>query len=833
MFYLCRLKSNAVPTLFSVPNPPLQLTASRPPPKRRRLDVDAADIAVATDCSTQLQNVVNPVSDHTYSSVSETECSVSNLQCDTLALPECSVSNSQTSYIPTSSASGIHCHRTVKRKIWSAREKRLKKIICRQRVKICRLNKALASMKQKTTVKANAFEGAFGKRLCDFFSRQSRLSRCKNFGKRFSPSDKNFALSLYFTGPKAYSFCQQLFILPSKRTLQLWLSRLNIKPGFSESVLVLLEKKVHSMNEQNKLCALLLDEMSLKTALVYNAPDDIIEGYEDCAHLGRSTKIANSALVFMVKGLCGKWKQPIGYFLSSNATSAEKLKALVTSAVEKLVNIGLIVRVVICDQGSTNQQMFRLFNVCVDKPYVELSGLQVVFMFDPPHLLKNVRNNLCKHDFVIDGKTVSWKYVKQFFESDSSLKIRMAPKLTKKHIELPPFAAMRVCLAAQVFSHTVAAGILTYVALGKMPDEATATAEFVKLIDSLFDCFNSRNLYDKKALRRPLTAKSASSHWPFLEECSQQLKTLQVVGGRGAIPCLSGWLLCINALKLLWSVANGEHGVSFLLTSRLNQDALENFFSLIRSRGGHRDNPDSVHFKTAFKQMAVQSIFVPPPSANCQGDFGQFLLGVDDFSVLPVHKKVNFTDESVTDVSSGISLLCSLSPELNSVENSLHDDAQQNTLMYITGYVCKRILDRHNCKICRSVMLRDNTALMSECDLFCSFKAYNQLRGNFGGLKAPSDFMFDVMKLCECIFNSMFDSVKHSCGVKSQLVAAVFGQLSSDTGLQPCIASLKRAVNIFMSTRIHYALKFFNKDKKFVKDSKARKNRKALKVMHN
>ena len=67
-----------------------------------------------------------------------------------------------------------------------------------------------------------------------------------------------------------------------------------------------------------------------------------------------------------------------------------------------------------------------------------------------------------KHDFIVESKRVSWKYIKQFYEFDSNLKIRMAPKLTKKHIELPPFAAMRVCLAAQVLSHTVAAGIYTY-----------------------------------------------------------------------------------------------------------------------------------------------------------------------------------------------------------------------------------------------------------------------------------------------------------------------------------------------------------------------------------
>ena len=35
----------------------------------------------------------------------------------------------------------------------------------------------------------------------------------------------------------------------------------------------------------------------------------------------------------------------------------------------------------------------------------------------------------------------------------------MAPRLSKKHVDLPPFAALRVSLAAQVLSHSVASGM--------------------------------------------------------------------------------------------------------------------------------------------------------------------------------------------------------------------------------------------------------------------------------------------------------------------------------------------------------------------------------------
>ena len=182
---------------------------------------------------------------------------------------------------------------------------------------------------------------------------------------------------------------------------------------------------------------LLLDEMSLKSTVSFDPPRDVIVGFENFGHLGTGTALSNNALVFMVKGLCAKWKQPIGYFLSHNAACADKLMSLVVTAVKKLSAVDLDVRVVICDQGSTNQQMFRLLGVTAEKPFAELQGKQVIFMYDPPHLMKSLRNNLVKHDFLVNGNKICWKYTTEFYNSDSQLQIRMAPKLTKNTLNFP------------------------------------------------------------------------------------------------------------------------------------------------------------------------------------------------------------------------------------------------------------------------------------------------------------------------------------------------------------------------------------------------------------
>lgn len=198
-----------------------------------------------------------------------------------------------------------------------------------------------------------------------------------------------------------------------------------MKAGFVDNVFSMLEKRVAKLPTSERCCALLLDEVSLKRGLTYDKTVDEVNGFEDFGSGVRTGKYANQALVLMARGLQSPWKQPLAYFLACNTTPAETLKNVVTDAVCKLSAIGLVVVCVICDQGATNQQMYQ--------PSATVSGHMVYFLYDPPHLLKSVRNNLMKHDFVVKGNPVKWKYVVDLYEADSKQVIKLAPKLTHRH----------------------------------------------------------------------------------------------------------------------------------------------------------------------------------------------------------------------------------------------------------------------------------------------------------------------------------------------------------------------------------------------------------------
>ena len=187
-----------------------------------------------------------------------------------------------------------------------------------------------------------------------FIESQVKMSKRSRHAYRLKTGDKMLALSIFFHSRKAYKILSQLFILPLVRTLLRDLQKMNIKPGFSQSVLDALTLKVQAMHPTDRNVALVFDEMSIKQSLVYNEGTDSVEGFEDFGNLGQTRYIANHATAFMVRGLASKWKQPVGYFLSSGPIKAKILQSLTQQCIDKVDQTGLNVVALVCDQGSNN-----------------------------------------------------------------------------------------------------------------------------------------------------------------------------------------------------------------------------------------------------------------------------------------------------------------------------------------------------------------------------------------------------------------------------------------------------------------------------------------------
>lgn len=372
-----------------------------------------------------------------------------------------------------------------------------------------------------------------------FIASQIRLSGRAARGRRWDSDEKATALSLFHASPKCYRLLSRIFTLPTKQTLRSSIQKVEVYPGFPPKLLHAFKMKISSMSADDKKCAVIFDEMKLKSALKYDKHLDCIEGLEDLGPiLGKHRYAGSSALVLMIRGLKSKWKQPFGYFITGATIPSSILSKLLLQCVEKVISVGLDPKVVICDQGSNNMScMYTHLGVTINEPYFTHNDHRVLVIWDPPHLLKNTRNNLRNNGYSVLEHSVSWRHIEAFYKQDSKLPVRCAPRLKQRHMDLPNFSSMHVRTACQTLSRSVAKGIGLFVSLGLMPAEAVHTAKLCENFDKLFNAFNSSNVKSSRPYNHAV--KSDSSHWQMLSEMTVYIKSIKPIN-KISLPCLNG-----------------------------------------------------------------------------------------------------------------------------------------------------------------------------------------------------------------------------------------------------------------------------------------------------
>ncbi|KAI4465014.1 transposase protein [Holotrichia oblita] len=214
---------------------------------------------------------------------------------DNTALPVASTASTQT---PKASSSNTPRKQRFREKL---------KEIRRQNLKIRKLFKC---PQEKETL--SNFDKYCDKYLpqvtAKFVKIQARLNQVKTKGRRYSTEYKQFALTLYFLGPRAYGFLQKLFCLPAKRSLERITANLSYGPGLNNDALyTALKIKVDLMTEIEKNCILRIDEMAVKQKFFYHIGRDEIVGLKDIGVGEKEFAAARNVTVIMARGLHHNW----------------------------------------------------------------------------------------------------------------------------------------------------------------------------------------------------------------------------------------------------------------------------------------------------------------------------------------------------------------------------------------------------------------------------------------------------------------------------------------------------------------------------------------------
>ena len=153
------------------------------------------------------------------------------------------------------------------------------------------------------------------------------------------------------------------------------------------------------MSDAAKVCTISMDEISLKMSLQYDSTRDQVVGVEDFGNGNRTNHLATSAVVFMARGLTSNWKQPLGYYLVHESCSSSMLKTKLFEIISQVTSIGLNVCAVISDLDSNFQKLLKEMDITPTTPWFMCNGKKIFYLFDTPHLIKAVRNNLINYDF--------------------------------------------------------------------------------------------------------------------------------------------------------------------------------------------------------------------------------------------------------------------------------------------------------------------------------------------------------------------------------------------------------------------------------------------------
>lgn len=390
---------------------------------------------------------------------------------------------------------------------------------------------------------------------------------------------------------------------------------------------------------------------------------------------------------------------------------------------------------------------------------------------------------------------------------------------------------MNVSLAAQVLSHSVASAMHCLYATNILGKECLGTIKFIKNIDKLFDLFNSSSLLDKKRFRRPLhlsRGMKRSEKFCFLDNVSKELSTLKIYNCRtkqditNSVKFLKGWLLNISSLKGL-STEMRSLGIQKLATRRLNQDCLENFFGLMRRKGGLNDNPSACEFENNYKQAFCCFITIPSKSgANCEFDDAVIL---NTMNALKGLKSRNKENESVSEVSYGnpvfqndefieqfSSLIqqnecnATVKPWVFTISSDFDKQAEKFGLKYVCGWSVKTFLERHKCDQCK-FNFKSHDNFVGPDDLFTYYRAYdNPSAGPFHGLTVPTEACFNYIKSCEDHFLNSMKAFGYQKNIREKIVSYC------DSSTLFCSEEARQQFcRTYVVMRLHYLVKFTNR----------------------
>lgn len=482
------------------------------------------------------------------------------------------------------------------------------------------------------------------------------ILECLQFGnshKKYSPTVRIFCFTLHYYSPKAYEYIRSVFDshLPNPRTLRYWMSAINTSPGFTECAFDALREKVEKARENGKnlIGGLIFDEMFIRRHSQWDKAKKEYLGHISAGkpvEYDEFSPLAKEALLMMISGINEEFKIPIAYFFTCGLCAEEKV-AILNEAMRELSKTGIKLASMTSDGYTANISAYKKLgaNFKIDQPYFVNpydAENKVYVVLDPPHMLKLIRNCIGRFQEkdvkLLDnqGNSISFQFIINLVELQSSMGINLGNKLTKSHAEFRN-NKMKVRIAAQTISKSSAASIefLDLVMKHENFSNSTGTTQFLRTFDSLFDIMNSKKGHTDDKFKRPICAENINDITIKFNHDKEYIRGLRMIENGEIVPILNtnsytpffGFnhnMTSVLGIYHDYIVPQSSEIDDFFIFS-ISQDHVESTFGCVRQMGGNNCNPNAQQFEAAYRKLLVQNDIKSSIDSNCQNDVTKFL----------------------------------------------------------------------------------------------------------------------------------------------------------------------------------------------------------------
>ena len=554
--------------------------------------------------------------------------------------------------------------------------------------------------------------------------------------KKYSPETIARSFEYFATSRSLFTRIRLDYELPCETTL----TTLTTKVSSMEDN-EWLNQIFSKLDEKDKSCILLLDEVYVKPSLTYQG------GTIFGKAVNHPDLLATTILSFMVCPLFGGPKFLYKVYpvvkLDTDFLYTETMNIL-----NDMKSVGVDIKAIVADNNRVNQSFFKRFP-CAKNPW--LSDDNYFLLFDFVHLIKSIRNNWITEktqelQFTYEGKTylAKWSDIKKLYELEQNSLVKLS-KLTDVAVSPKPIERQKVETCLRVFCDETISAMETHTGMSGAGAEGTIL--FLKLVTKFWKIMNVRS-------KNEHIFKRDDDKAPIGYEDSASLKFLEVFGnmaenmkaGKKRIKQLSKdtaravHQTCKGMIDLSIHLLKTTH--EYVLLGKITSDPLEKMFCKLRQGSG------GTYFITV--QNVLQKVRIQ--KAKLCLDVG---VDIDSLALNEGHSCGScgyLMDETASDVFNNLSDL----------ESRLSDDTL-NALVYIAGYVSRNDKD--------DVDSDDTSFYVSKYGAYISCL-------NRGGLTLPKDEICQWVIYCYIMYLTVSGSVCRTSLCNIMMLVAQFNKFN-------------------------------------------------------